>query len=172
MTGSNRLVLVDTNIIIEAVRTECWSGLRGYYKLVTVESCRDEALSGVGRSPAYVEVRKSDLTPGVQVVAVTDPDRAVLATACPEANFLDRGEFDLWAHAYSRGDNWVAVCADQAAVRVAVQLGWGDRLESLELIIADAGLRIRLPLKDHYSRRRLSTWRAKFLLDGTSDKPS
>jgi len=172
MAGSNRPILVDTNIIIEAVRIGCWNGLRGCYKLVTVESCREEALSGVARTPGYVVIRNSDLSPGLQVVAVTEADRALLATACPEANILDKGEFDLWAHACSRGDDWGAVCADQAAVRVAVQLGWGDRLESLEVLIADAGLRTKVRLKDHYSRKRLSTWRAKFLLNGTSGTAS
>ena len=31
MAGSKRLILLDTNIIIEAVRTGCWNGLRGHY---------------------------------------------------------------------------------------------------------------------------------------------
>lgn len=168
MAGRNRLILVDTNIIIEAVRTECWNGLRGYYRLVTVEKCREEARSGIARTPGYVVIEDSHLSSGIQIVAVTDADRALLVMACTEATVLDHGERDLWAHAYSRGDDWGASCADQAAVRVAVQLGWGDRLVSLEALVTAAGLRTRLPLKNHYSRKMLSVWRTKFLLDGTS----
>ena len=169
MAGRNRLILVDTNIIIEAVRTECWNGLRGYYRLVTVEKCREEARSGIARTPGYVVIEDSHLSSGIQIVAVSDADRALLVMACTEATVLDHGERDLWAHAYSRGDDWGAACADQAAVRVAAQLGWGDRLVSLEALVADAGLRTRLALKDHYSRKRLSIWRTKFLLDETSE---
>jgi len=169
MAGSNRLILVDTNIIIEAVRTECWNGLRGYYRLVTVEKCREEAQSGIARTPGYVVVEDNHLSSGIQIVAVSNANRALLLTACTEAAVLDCGERDLWAHAYSRGDDWGAVCADQAAVRVAVRLGWGDRLESLEELVTAAGLRTRLPLKNHYSRKMLSVWRTKFLLDGTSE---
>jgi hypothetical protein len=169
MTGSNRLILVDTNIIIEAVRTECWSGLRGYYQLVTVEKCREEAQSGIARTPGYVLVEDTHLSSGIQIMAVTDADRVLLVTSCTEAAVLDDGERDLWAHAYSMGDDWGAACADQAAVRVATQLGWGDRLESLEELVRAAGIRTRLPLKNHYTRRMLSVWRTKFMLDGTSE---
>ncbi|MCK4237115.1 MAG: hypothetical protein KAX38_08335, partial [Candidatus Krumholzibacteria bacterium] len=98
MTGSNRLILVDTNIIIEAVRTECWNGLRGYYQLVTVEKCREEAQSGIARTPGYVVVEDHHLNTGIQIIAVTDADRARLFTACSEATVLDDGEKDLWAH--------------------------------------------------------------------------
>lgn len=166
MTGSNRLILVDTNIIIEAVRTECWNGLCGYYQLVTVEKCREEAQSGNARTPGYVVVEDNHLSSGIQIMAVTDADRALLATACTEAAVLDDGERDLWAHAYSRTDDWAAVCADQAAVRVAAQLEWGDRLISLEELVKSAGIRPKKQLKNHYTTRVLSIWRTKFILDG------
>jgi hypothetical protein len=168
MAGSNRLILVDTNIIIEAVRTECWNGLRGYYELVTVEKCREEARSGIARSPGYVVVEDNHLSSDIRIMAVTDAERVHLAMACAESVVLDDGERDLWAHAYSRGDDWDAVCADQAAVRVAARLGWGDRLVSLEELVKAAGLRTKLQLKNHYSRRMLSIWRTKFLLDETT----
>jgi len=168
MAGSNRLILVDTNIIIEAVRTKCWNGLRGYYNLVTVEKCREEARSGSARTPGYVVVEDNHLSLGIDIMAVTDAERVHLTMACAESAVLDDGERDLWAHAYSRGGAWEAVCADQAAVRVAVQLGWADRLTSLEELVAAAGLRTKLPLKNHYSSRMLSIWRTKFLLDGTT----
>jgi len=165
MAGSKRPILLDTNIIIEAVRTGCWNGLRGHYELVTVEKCREEAQSGTARKPGYVFVEDYHLNTGIQIVAVTDTDRARLLTECSAARVLDEGEKDLWAHAYSRADDWEAVCADQAAVRVAAQLKWGDRLISLEELVKTAGIRPKKQLKNHYTTRVLSIWRTKFMLD-------
>jgi hypothetical protein len=167
MTGSNRLILVDTNIIIESVRTECWNGLRGHYQLVSVEKCREEAHSGIGRTPGYVEVSDHHLSSGIQIMTVADADRARLATECAQAAGLDDGERDLWAHAYSRTDGWEAACADQAAVRIAMMFGWGDRLISLEELVTAARIRTKKPLKNHYTKKKLSIWRTQFMLNGT-----
>jgi hypothetical protein len=165
MTGSNRIILVDTNIIIESVRTECWKGLRGHYQLVTVEKCREEAQSGIAWKPGYVVVEDDQLSTGLQIVAVSEPDRVRLVTACADAAALDAGERDMWAHAYSRTDDWLAACADQAAVRVAMALGWGDRLISLEELNISAGIRPKAQLKRHYMKNELIRWRTKFWLD-------
>jgi hypothetical protein len=169
MAGSGTILLLDTNVIIESVRTKCWNGLRGHYTLVTVQKCREEAWSGDLRSPGYVVVEKDHLESGIEITSVTDEDRARLLVECPDASVLDDGERDLFAHALAGGDDWRVVFADKAAVRVAVLLGWGDRLVSLEEIIKSAGLRPKPPLKDHYSSRILSVWRTGFILDGNSD---
>ena len=164
MTGRRRVLLIDTNIIIEAVRTGCWNGIRGHYELVTVEKCREEAQSGIGRAPGYIEVEDHHLDTGLEIVSVTDYDRAQLSVACEYADALDEGERDLWAHANSREGDWEAVCADQAAVRVAMQLDWGDRLVSLEELVLSAGIKPKPQLKAHYTRNKLSFWRTKFIL--------
>ncbi|NIM18754.1 MAG: hypothetical protein GTO51_00655 [Candidatus Latescibacteria bacterium] len=167
MPGSNRLILVDTNIIIESVRTECWNGIRGHYQVVTVEKCREEAQSGIGRTRGYVEVSDNHLSSRIQIAAVSDIERAHFVTECAEAMGLDYGERDLWAHALSRTDEWEAACADRAAVRIAMQLGWGDRLISLEELVERAGIQTKKPLKNHYTKRELGIWRTLFRLDGT-----
>jgi hypothetical protein len=41
-----RIVLVDTNIIIEAVRSHCWNALATHYAQETVEKCLEEARTG------------------------------------------------------------------------------------------------------------------------------
>jgi hypothetical protein len=162
--GNNRIILLDTNIIIEAVRVECWNGLRGSYDLVTVEKCREEAQSGFGRRPGYVDVKDEHLEKGLDIVTVTDRDRFRLAIECQEANALDTGERELWAHALSRPDDWRAACADTAAVLVALRLGWGDRLVSLEELLRSARISTKVPLKGHYTRQRLNLWRTEFEL--------
>ena len=68
MTGRRRVILLDTNIIIEAVRTRCWNGLRGQYHLVTVEKCREEAQSGGHRARGYVVVEDRHLDSGIEIV--------------------------------------------------------------------------------------------------------
>lgn len=72
MTGQRPPILVDTNIIIEAVRTGCWNALRGRYDLVTVEKCREEARSGIARTPGSVVVEGRHLNSGIRIVAVTE----------------------------------------------------------------------------------------------------
>jgi len=51
-----QIVLVDTNIIIEAFRARCWKALTAYYRVETVEKCYEEALTGDRLRPGYVEV--------------------------------------------------------------------------------------------------------------------
>ena len=85
MTGSKRLILLDTNIIIEAVRTGCWNGLRGCYGFVTVKKCVEEARSGFARSPGYVKVEDHHLSTRVEIVDVSDRERALLVVACADA---------------------------------------------------------------------------------------
>jgi len=163
--GERTVILVDTNVIIEAVRTGCWNALRGHYMVVTVGKCREEAQSGIPGTRGYVRVEEHDLDTRLDVVAVTESDRAQLAAGCPDVGILDAGERDLWAHALSRGDDWRAVSADQAAVRIAMLLDWGDRLVSLEELLKGAGIRPRVPLKGHYTKARLESWRTKFRLE-------
>jgi len=86
MTGHKRTILLDTNIIIEAVRTGCWDGLRGHYELVTVEKCREEARSGIGRTPGYVMIEDHHLNKNITIVRATELECARLATACPDAH--------------------------------------------------------------------------------------
>lgn len=55
------VVLVDTNVMIEAVRTRCWNALTGSLRLETVEECRDEAGRGSYGRSGYVAVSQGDL---------------------------------------------------------------------------------------------------------------
>ena len=163
MAGGKRVVLADTNIIIEAIRTGCWNGLTGHYDVVTVERCREEALSGKGWSPGYVEVAEANFE-RVRVEAVSDLERAQLRMACPDVMRIDAGERGLYAHANSRDDDWLAPVADKAALRVGMLLGWGDRLVSLEKLLDDAGLKASPALKNHHTTRKLGIWRTEILL--------
>jgi len=151
-------VLVDTNIIIEAVRIECWKAITGHFRIETVEKCCEEARTGDLHRPGYVEVSEADLKTRLTIHRVSD--KALATLALQESFRLDAGERCLWAHAMGRDDDWFACCCDRAAVNAAVRFGWADRLVALEELVQTAGeKRAARMLKDQFRLVRLSTWR-------------
>lgn len=170
--GGRPAIFVDTNIIIEAVRVGAWARLRAHENLVTVRKCVEEALSGVPGTPGRISVTEQQLQAPLHVVEVTDRDRAALLVTCEDASALDAGERDLLAHAVARAASssanasgaFVIVSADQAAVRVAISLGLGDNLVSLEEVLHDAGVKPDGNLKGHYTQKKLSEWKTRHAL--------
>lgn len=158
-----QIVLVDTNIIIEAFRARCWKALTAYYRVETVEKCCEEALTGDRRRPGYVEVDSAALKEKLTIHRVTSVDLAGLALAYPDADALDAGERHLFAHAYQRPDAWLATCADRAAVRIAFVLGWKERIFSLEALSKPTGAKPEL--KRHFTEDWLSQVRTDFMLE-------
>ncbi|MBA5866429.1 MAG: hypothetical protein GDA67_07000 [Nitrospira sp. CR1.3] len=162
-----QVVLVDTNIIIEAVRIVCWSAVTAHFRIATVAKCCEEAHTGDRRRRGYVEVSEKDLQTRLTVHHVTDTDLAHLALRDTESFRLDPGERHLWAHALQREDEWFACCCDHAAVNAAVRLGWQDRLVSLEELANHAGAATSLKrLKRQFTKVRLSEWVTASLLEG------
>jgi hypothetical protein len=160
--GTRPAILIDTNIIIEAVRVGAFKRLRAHETLVTVRRCCEEALSGVPGSPGRVPIQDTDLAEPLVVVDVTHTERAQLFVSCDAACALDDGERDLLSHALTRhasGEAIRIICADQAAVRVAIELGLGDKLVSLEEVLTAAGVKPDGDLKRHYTTPILSEWK-------------
>jgi hypothetical protein len=159
-----QVVLLDTNIIIEAVRTACWNAVASYFALETVNKCLEEALTGDPLRRGYVKVDSAQLKKGItKTHAVTKLDAATFALALPTADEMDPGERELFAHALGRKDTWVASCADRAALKAAFALGWKDRIVSLESLAHATGA--RPALKSHFSERWLSEQRTAFVLE-------
>lgn len=160
-----QIILVDTNIIIEAVRTGCWNALTAHFSVETVEKCCEEARTGQAHRPGYVEVNESALRTRLTVHRVSNAELAALGLRDAESFRLDAGERHLWAHASGRNDAWLASCCDRAAVNAAVRLGWGDKLVALEELAYAAGARPAVKsLKEQFSSARLSEWRTAALL--------
>lgn len=158
-------VLVDTNIIIEAVRTGCWSALITHFRVQTVEKCCEEARTGEAHRADYVAVSENILREGLHVHRVSEAELAALSLRDAEAFRLDVGERHLWAHALGRADAWIACCCDQAAINIAVRLDWGDRIVSLEEVAGAAGAKhAQKQLKPQFNAARLSAWRTAALL--------
>lgn len=169
MAPSRKPVLVDTNVIIQGVRTECWSAITGQLAIETVETCVCEARAGNPSRPGYVAVTDAHLRRLAKVHRVTEEERSAFALHYPGADGMDDGERDLFAHAFARGgDVWLLCSADKAAILAGVSLGWGDRLCSLAEIAGRVGVRPSPPLKAHFGEEWLATWRTHFLLTSGS----
>jgi len=159
-----QIVLVDTNIIIEAVRTRSWNALTSSFTLETVGKCLEEARTGDPMRRDYVPVDDKALGGLSKVNPVTPLELMSLAVALTTADELDAGERELFAHALRRKDAWIATCADRAALLAAFKLGWMERMVSLESLVHFAGA--RPDLKPHFGERWLSEVRTAFLLQG------
>lgn len=162
------VVFIDTNAIIEAVRTATWNAVTGGLLVETVEECVEEAQRGESTNPSYVLVSPKDLRRLHKVHLVSDTDRARHVLYDREAMNMDAGERDLFAHAYCResaGDtHWVICSPDKASIRAAVRVGWADRLVSLERLSSEVGGRPKTPFKQHFGEAFLSRCRTEYLL--------
>src|SRR5262245_14323323 len=91
-------LLVDTMIVIEAVRTGCWRAITGQRTVVTVAECSEELLRGDAVEPSYVTVSPDDIG-RMTISTVTPIEAAGFRLRYADADGLDRGERDLLAHA-------------------------------------------------------------------------
>lgn len=164
------VILVDTNVIIEAVRTATWNRLTGALLVETVRECRDEAERGDPTSFGYVVVSPADLGRLHRVHDVTQGELAEYLLEDAGASGLDAGEQQLFAHAFQRakrGDAvWVLCSADKAAIRAAVRAKIHEQLRSLEEIGDAVGARPASPYKRHFETRFLAKYRTEYLLGG------
>lgn len=169
MGSSNPVVLVDTNVIIEAVRTRCWNALAGGLALETVATCSEEAQRGNHSRPGYVRVTSDDLGRLRAVHDVTQIERAMVSLAYADAPGMDAGERDLFAHAFARvarGDKvWVLCSPDKASIRAGIALHWEDQLCSLGFLAESVGARFHTPLAAHFHEAWLSRYRTQYLLE-------
>lgn len=162
------VVLLDTNVVMEAVRTRCWNAVSGGLRVETVEECRDELLRGDRGHPGYLPVSPQDLGRIRVVHAVSALERATFAMGCALAGGMDPGERDLFAHAYARaarGDSvWIVCSADKACVSAAVSLGWHERMHSLGALASAVGANPAPPLGRQFGEAWLSEVRTRYLL--------
>ncbi len=157
-----RTLFVDTNIIIEAHRTTCWSSLLARYEIHLVEEVFNEALNGRKLRDGYVHVDRETLIADTYVHAVTTMQLSTALAACAALVNLDKGERDLLAFVHSCSeDAWFLSTADRAAVKVAFTLGLRHRLLSLE----EAAGTATIPLKSGYTKRVLDEICTECVLD-------
>ncbi len=163
---ASEFVFVDTDIVIEAVRTKCWNAISGQCRVVTVEECAEELRRGDPSAPGYVPVTQQDID-RMTVEPLSDHARVEFRLAYTEADGLDRGERDLLAFAYGWNSDFVLCCCDHAVVRAAYTLGWIDSVTSLEALSQTVGARPNPPLKRQFTEQYMSKWRTSFLFGET-----
>ena len=155
MARHQGVVLVDTNVILEAHRTRSWRALTGGYRVETVEDCIAETQTGFQRRRPELQIDATELRGSLKTVhPVGDRERADLAVRISGIE-LDKGEASLWSHALTRSDAWVLCGPDKASLRCGVRLGFRERLASLEGLLDDAGHRSRSALRPAYTMRWL-----------------
>ena len=158
-------LLVDSMIVMEAVRTGCWNAITGQRQVVSVEECAEELRRGDPGTREYVRVTGQDVA-RLTVAPLSDVQRAAFRLEYPAADGLDAGERDLLAHAMTRTDDFQVCSCDKAALVAADALGWLDRVVSLEAVAASVGARPNPTLKVQFTETRMSQWRTSLRLGG------
>lgn len=154
---------MDTNVIFEAFRTNCWTTLSQRYDLETVQECVDETQRGNPNKPGFIKVDLAMLTGTLaKIHLVAKREVAMLVIAYPTCAFLDDGEKHLWARLYAdqvlSPPIVMASTADKGAIVSAHNLNWLDSLVSLEDLAQRVGVaRSSLSLlKEHYQENWLN----------------
>lgn len=160
------IVFVDTNVIIEAYRTNSWAALAGAYRIETVEDCITETQTVYSQRILEKQIAASDLTTSLAAVhQVTSLKRAELALQIGGIA-LDRGEASLWAHVSRQSGIWFLCGPDRASLRVALKLGLREQLVSLEELLLKAGHRTRTALKPAYTTKWLDRVMSEMVVAG------
>lgn len=138
-------VFADTNVILEAFRTDCWSAISSHFTIETVEKCVEEALTGNPADSRHITVAPAKLKAGLASQhAVTRKDIVSLVLTHPACNTLDDGEKHLFAWLFANellpSQAIVVTTSDKAALVAAHGLGWLDCTTSLEDLARKAGV--------------------------------
>lgn len=163
-------LLVDTCVVIEAFRTNCWTALCRHFDVETVEACVTECCTGDPLTPGRVPIDRTALLGGLAKVHVVDDlQLATLALEVEALPAIDDGELHLmaWLHSHPTDAVVVAIStADRAAVRATHVLGLISRVRSLQNAASLAGVgKAQLgKLQDHFGEDWLSRVRTQLLL--------
>lgn len=164
---SKTRVFVDTNIILEAFRTNCWTAICKNYSIETVEKCIEEALTGNQLNPKYTPVDRRKLIEGLTARhQVTQHDIGKLILTRPECQELDDGEKHLfaWLNAQKILPNALILIstADKSAIFATGKLGWIDSVECLEKLLLKSG--VSKTQRDSIARHFRSDWLSEIKL--------
>jgi hypothetical protein len=158
------IVLLDTNVIIEAHRVKCWNALAHNFQLETVEQCCIELATGNRRRPDYVVVDVEGIKKSLVIHSPNPKELAQVETKLQEPDLIDPGEKHLLAHAFAKPGVWYVSASDRAAVIAGHELGMLDRFVSLEALARALG--ITAQFKNHFTEKWFSVLRTDILTGG------
>lgn len=163
------VVLLDTNVFVEAHRVECLDALGKEFKIVTVDKVVEEIHTGEHLRDPKVNIDRKHLDSLLSEVVEMDEDDVL--DWMEEHNGL-QGTHDGERHLIALGleligqgnDVWFLSSPDIGAMRVMYNLGWRDRLISLEKMLDVLSCNPKQPLRDNYTERFHSQIITGFLL--------
>lgn len=164
--SKGQLVLVDTNVIIEAHRSRCWAALADFYALATVAKCVEETQTGCqNRSPEQqIDETRLRATLSREPIPVSDLDEARFLQVRKSKVALDPGEYHLMVYATLNPGAWIVCSPDKALMRFSFEQGWIDRVVSLGELADRFSHRFAVPLLRQYTKDWLSVEKTRFLL--------
>lgn len=151
MAEPGQHVLMDTDVIIESHRTDCWKHLVHNYKLDTVEKCAEECATGNQRRRNPVPVDMEALEEMLKPKKVDLKHIAQLQLQLAAEFDLHDGEKHLLAYGLTLRDAWLVCSADHGAINAGASLGILDRFVALEDLTKGAGLRVNL--RENFTRK-------------------
>lgn len=158
------LVLVDTNVIIEAHDTNCLAQIAEGFRLCTVQEVIAETQRDRQRRRPERNIDEAWLRQKMAVIGdVTDEQRFDF-TMHFQAAGLDDGERDLLIWAGGFEGVWLLNSPDLAVLRFAHQVRWLDRLVSLEVMCRTINARLSQNLRENFRENWLSINRTEFSL--------
>ena len=160
-----QVVLVDTNVIIEAHRTGCWTQIADFFRIRTVEKVVEETQTGFQNRHPEQLIQEADLRASLDLVAgISDEQRASFNLTYHHPS-LDPGERDLLIYADLLEESaWLLNSPDMALVRFAHGRQWLDRLVSLEAMTGQLRAKLRHNLAANYCDRWLSERKTAMIL--------
>ena len=159
-----KIVLIDTNAIIEAHRVKCWNNLASFFQMETVDECIVELGTGNSMRDDYVKIDIEHFRKTILTHKTTEIEKVSLALKYGNHDLLDPGEKYLMAYALNKKDIWVLCSPDKACVRAMFALNFKNRTISLQKLIEETGLKInKFNLKKQYTENWLVDFRTNLL---------
>jgi len=158
MFGKDDIVLIDTNVILEAHRVNCWNALAGRFKLVSVEKVIEETQTGYqNRAPEQTIDAAKLIASFHHIENITELERADFILHYNGIH-LDDGERDLAIYALRLPavPVWYLNSPDRASVNFAGTQKWLDRVVSLEEMADHVGYRANCRYGQNYTKSWLS----------------
>jgi hypothetical protein len=165
--NTKKVVLADTNVLLEAHRIGCLKTLCAQHLIVTVSKCIEETQTGFHLRPPEGTIPRESLQSALsQIAEVSKIEVATIELRLPTGPYLDDGEKHLLAHALTRTDSYLLCGPDRAMIRAAVKLNLSEKLVSLAQLAAEAnvGTRQLKLLRENFGKRWLEDERAKAVL--------
>ncbi|MBR9907068.1 MAG: hypothetical protein GYB30_03335 [Gammaproteobacteria bacterium] len=146
------IILVDTNVIIEAHRVSILKEILGSLNLATVCKCIEETQTGAQNRDPRANIDEALLRTRMHIFYPTDEQILIASMERPGLADVDAGELHLLTQAHLMdGDVWFVSSPDKHPMRLAIEYGWRDRLVSLEAVYRIANANRKVSFRENFT---------------------